>query len=90
MGVKSTLKALMAMADNLSTKPIRMSFHGQPTLQVMTPGYDRGAYVIVAATPESLPLEAVDPGHFKLAFSKWNGVPTPHAPSKSKIESASL
>jgi hypothetical protein len=89
MGVKSTLKILTAMADYFLSKPIHMSSHGQPALQVMAPGYGRGAYVIVAATPESLPLEAVDPGHFKLAFSKWNGVPAPHAPPKSKIESAS-
>jgi hypothetical protein len=90
MGMKSTLNTLMQMADFFLSRPIHTNFHGQPALQAMASRYGRGAYVIVAATPEALPLEAVDPGHFKLTFSKWNGVPAPHAPPKSKIYTVPL
>jgi hypothetical protein len=87
IGVKSTFNALTNMANDLFSNPIHTTFHGQPALQMMASGYDRpGAYIIVAATPEFLPLEAVDPGLFKMTFSKWNSVPVPVAPPKSKIQ----
>jgi hypothetical protein len=85
IGVKWTLSTLTNMANDLFSNPIHTTFHGQPALQMMADGYDPGAYIIVAATPECLPLEAVDPGHFKMTFSKWNSVPVPVAPPKSKI-----
>lgn len=86
VGIKSTLNTLLSMAGAGSlSEPIHTTFHGQPALQSMAPSYDPGAYVIVAATPESLPLEAVDPHHFKLIFSDWNSVPVPAAPPKSKM-----
>ena len=86
IGVKSTLNTLTNMANDLLSNPIHTTFHGQPVLQMIANGYDRpGAYIIVAANPESLPLEAVDPGLFRLTFSKWNSVPTPAAPPKSEI-----
>jgi hypothetical protein len=87
VGAKSTLNYLTNMANDLLSNPIHTTFHGQPALQMMANGYDHpGAYIIVAATPECLPLEAVDPGLFRLTFSKWNSVPTPAAPPKSKIQ----
>jgi hypothetical protein len=86
MGWKSTLNTLTLMGNDLFANPIHMTFHGQPALQMMASGYDPGAYVIVTATPQALPLEAVDPHHFKLAFSDWNSVPAPAAPPKSKIQ----
>jgi hypothetical protein len=85
MGVKSTLSILTGMANDLFSNPIHTTFHGQPALRMMADGYDPGAYIIVTETPECLPLEAVDPGHFRLTFSKWNSVPAPTAPPKSKI-----
>jgi len=85
MGPKWTLSTLTGMANDLFSNPIHTTFHGQPALQMMAGGYDPGAYIIVTATPECLPLEAVDPGHFRLTFSKWNSVPTPAAPPKSEI-----
>jgi hypothetical protein len=86
MGWSSTISVLADMADAMSA-PIHTTFHGQPALKSTT-GYDPGSYVIVAATPESLPLEAVDPGRFRLTFSDWNSVATPVAPPKSKIKAA--
>jgi hypothetical protein len=86
MGVESTLNTLTDVANDLLSNPIRTTFHGQPALQMMADGYDPGAYIIVTATSDCLPLEAVDPGHFKLTFSKWNSVPVPVAPPKSKIK----
>jgi hypothetical protein len=85
MGVKSTLNTLTGMANDLLSNPIHTTFHGQPALQMTADGYDPGAYIIVTATPECLPLEAVDPGHFKLTFSTWNSVPVPVAPPRSKM-----
>jgi hypothetical protein len=85
MGVKPMLNTLEQMGNSFLSTPIHTTFHGQPALQEMTPGFDPGSYFIVAATPESLPLEAVDPHHFKLTFSEWNSVRVPAAPPKSKI-----
>jgi hypothetical protein len=85
MGVKSMFDTLTQMGNSFLSNPIHATFHGQPALQEMTPGYDMGSYVILMATPESLPLEAVDPHHFKLTFSEWNSVPVPAAPPKSKM-----
>ena len=84
MGWKWTWNMLTQMADYVS-KPVHTTFHGQPALQAKASGYDRGAYIIVTATPQTVPLEAVDPGHFKLTFSNWNSVPVPAAPPKSKM-----
>jgi hypothetical protein len=56
----------------------------------MAPGYGRGAYVIFSATAQTYPLMADDPGHFDLTFSKWDSVPAPHAPPKSKIHTVPL
>jgi hypothetical protein len=86
VGATSTLNILLSMAQSLS-KPTPTTFHGQPALKAMAPGYGPGAYVIVTATPQTLPLQAVDPGHFKLTFSQWNSVPAPAAPPKSKLVS---
>jgi hypothetical protein len=85
MGADWTLSTLTDMANDLFSNPIHTTFHGQPALRMMTDGYDPGAYIIVAATPQTLPLEAVDPGHFKMTLSEWNSVPVPVAPPKSKI-----
>jgi hypothetical protein len=86
VGANSTLNVLLSMGASLS-KPTHTTFHGQPALKTMAPGYDPGAYLIMAATPQAWPLEAVDPGHFKLTYSQWNSVPALAAPPKSKIAS---
>jgi hypothetical protein len=84
VGWKWTWNTLMQLADFAST-PVRTTFHGQPALQSKASGFQRGAYVIVTATPDPVLLEAVDPHHFKMTFSAWNSVPAPVAPPKSKM-----
>lgn len=87
VGAESTFNVLLSLAQNVSSKPIHTTFHGQPALKALAPAYDPGTYVIVTATPQTLPLEAVDPGHFKVFYSQWNSVPAVAAPPKSKIVS---
>jgi hypothetical protein len=89
VGVTSTLRTLLSMALKLE-KPAATTYHGQPALLAKAPGYGRGAYVIFSATAQTYPLKADDPGHFDLTFSKWNSVPAPHAPPKSKIHTVPL
>jgi hypothetical protein len=89
VGVTSTLRTLLSMALKLE-KPAATTYHGQPALLAKAPGYGRGAYVIFSATAQTYRLKADDPGHFDLTFSKWNSVPAPHAPPKSKIHTVPL
>ncbi len=51
MGWKWTWNTLMQMADFVSA-PVRTTFHGQPALQAAAPGFHRGAYVILTASPD--------------------------------------
>jgi len=61
------------------------TYRGQHAYRWAPIGYPRGSYLIVSATPQCYPLKAADPGHFVLTFSRWNSVPAPVAPPKSKI-----
>jgi hypothetical protein len=85
MGWNWTWNTLMQMAG-LASAPVRTTFHGQPVLQAMAPGFHSGAYFILSATPEPTLLEAVNPHQFKMIFSQWNSVPVPVAPPKSKLD----
>jgi hypothetical protein len=86
IGVAATRDILVGMAQSASTVTA-VTYGGRPALRaaVAGPGYARGAYLIVSATADCLPLKADNPGHYVLTFSRWNKVPAPALPAAAQI-----
>jgi hypothetical protein len=87
IGMTSTVKVLTS-AGGAFTNLTRTSYQGQPALRATldTTYYPKAAYIVMSATPQCFPLLVVDPGHFLLTFTRWNGVPAPAAPPRRLVQ----
>lgn len=86
MGARATIDILVGMARSV-TRVTAVTYDGHPALRadVAGRGYARGAYLIVSASSECVPLRADNPGHYALTFSRWNAARPPAAPSAAQI-----